>query len=315
MSIVVYCTNFRNKSEIHIAQGKQRESRKGVNMKIINDGKLNLFLLEEALKKPTVYTKSTAKFWDDEYIASQMIQFHLNPEVEAASRTPVVIKKETDFIIKSTLMKDKDVLDLGCGPGLYVNGFAKKAKCVLGIDLSQNSISYAKNTIAHENSNVDFITMNYLTMELHQKFDIITLIYYDFGALDFSDQRRLLRNVHEVLRPNGYFVFDVLSDQADHEESSSIRFYQKGFWSPDPYMEIHLKMEYKDPMVRGSQYTLLNEQAELRIMRIYDQLYSKEEITQLLTESGFEVIGCYADLSGKIWTKDSKTMGIIAQKI
>ena len=283
-------------------------------MNIINAGLLNFSALDDAFKKPEVYTKSTSKFWDDDYIAKQMLEFHLNPSVEAASKKASTIQAETKFIIKSTSMKNKDVLDLGCGPGLYVAEFAKSARSVLGIDLSQNSIDYANDTVASKYTNVRFKRMNYLSLEDKEAFDIATLIFYDFGALDFHDQRLLLQKIHEALRPGGLLVFDVLSDQAEHPESFSISFNSKSFWSPEPTMEAHRKMVYTDPLVRGDQYTLISETGELRIIRVYDRLFSKQEITDLLEEAGFDVVTLVNDLSGTPFSSDSKTMGIIAKK-
>lgn len=283
-------------------------------MNIINAGLLNFSALDDAFKKPEVYTKSTSKFWDDDYIAKQMLEFHLNPSVEAASKKASTIQAETKFIIKSTSMKKKDVLDLGCGPGLYVAEFAKSARSVLGIDLSQNSIDYANDTVAPKCTNVRFKRMNYLSLEDKEAFDIATLIFYDFGALDFHDQKGLLLKIHEALRPGGHLVFDVLSDQAEHPESFSINIKSKSFWSPEPTMEAHRKMFYRDPLVRGDQYTLISETGELRIIRVYDRLFSKQEITDLLEEAGFDVVTLVNDLSGTPFSSDSKTMGIIAKK-
>lgn len=283
-------------------------------MNIINDGTLNFSALEEAFKTPEVYAKSTAKFWDDDYIAKQMLDFHLNPEVEAASKKKTTIEAETKFIIKTTAMKNKDVLDLGCGPGLYVSGFAKVAKSVTGIDLSQNSIDHANATIAPANPNVFFKRMNYLSLEDKAIADIVTLIYYDFGALDFHDQKLLLQKIHQALTPQGILVLDVLSDQAEQTESFQISFKSKSFWSPEPTMEAHRKMVYRNPLVRGDQYTILTESGELRNIRVYDRLFTQAEITGLLEEAGFDVVGLYADLSGTPWNPTSKTMGLFAQK-
>lgn len=38
------------------------------------------------LDRPPIYTKTSVKFWDDEYISQQMLEAHLNPDFEGASR-------------------------------------------------------------------------------------------------------------------------------------------------------------------------------------------------------------------------------------
>ena len=69
-------------------------------MKIINDNKINLDLLKNCLEKPQIFDRSTHKFWDDEYVSEQMLKYHLNPDIEAASKTKQTIESEADFIIK-----------------------------------------------------------------------------------------------------------------------------------------------------------------------------------------------------------------------
>ncbi|WP_312810974.1 hypothetical protein [Sedimentibacter sp.] len=71
--------------------------------------------------KPKLYEPSTAPFWDDENISKYMLDAHLNPNIEAASRQLDFIKKSVEWI--STMFKntsEKRLLDLGCGPGIYV---------------------------------------------------------------------------------------------------------------------------------------------------------------------------------------------------
>ncbi len=283
-------------------------------MKILDNGQLNFIALEEALKKPAVYTKSTAKFWDDDHISKQMLQFHLNPAVEAASKKAATITSEVRHIVKVTKMKHKTVLDLGCGPGLYVKEFADHAASVVGVDMSAHSIDYATEHVGSEKSNVLFKNLNYLTLDETAAYDVITLIFYDFGALNFQEQTSLLKVVHQALKPNGIFVFDVLTTHCPHPESTSTKFYRSGFFSPDPYMEIHQSLFYSESSVRGDQYVLISESGDLRIIRNYDRLFTETSITKQLNEAGFTILELTANLSGDALTSESTTMGIFAKK-
>jgi SAM-dependent methyltransferase len=285
-------------------------------MKILDQNKIDFIALKEAIAKPRPYQKSTAKFWDDPHIAKQMLNYHLDPEVEAASKKAKTIQAETAFII-STIQLDqsKSMIDLGCGPGLYADEFAKVAGSVLGIDLSQNSIDYATQTVLPHHHNLSFKQMNYLDLEDKSLYDLATLIYYDFGALNLHEQDDLLSRIHRALKKNGTLVLDVLSDQARHEESMELKFYPSGFFSDEPYIEIHRKFVFKDPLIRADQYTLIDEAGHTRIIRNYDRLYTMSEITNLLMDHGFRITGLYRNLQGDPYTVDSTTMGIFAQKI
>lgn len=285
-------------------------------MNIVSNNKIDMSKLKIMLDKPALFEKSTDKFWDDEHISEQMLKLHLNPDVESASKTKNTIADETNFIINRTgINSDKGVLDLGCGPGLYVEEFAKTGAKVIGVDLSERSINYANTTIRPQYINADFIKMNYLDMEFQEAFDIVTLIFYDFCALSTEEQKKLLAKIHEALKDNGVFVFDVVSENRKCSPSTSISVCDGGFWSPNPYIEILQTSIYEEPKIEGLQYTIIDEDGAARIIRLYHRLFSLAEITKMLKESHFRVEGVYKNLKGEAVSEDSETFGIIARKV
>lgn len=284
-------------------------------MRIIDNNKLNLHLLKNSITKPEIFAKSTDKFWDDEYISEQMLKFHLNPDIEAASKTKETIETEAEFIIKSTSMSDgKVILDLGCGPGLYVKEFAKTGALVTGIDLSDRSINYANKNIKPEYRNTLFTKMNYLDINYKESFDIATLIFYDFCALNTNEQNILLEKIHTALKDNGLFIFDIVTENKKTLKSTNISVCEEGFWSPKPYVEILNIYLYEDPKTEGLQYAIIAEDGSTRIIRIYHRLFSLAEITEMLNENGFKVEKVFKNLKGDPFNKDSETYGIIARK-
>lgn len=285
-------------------------------MRIIDNNKIDLAALKNCLSRPEIFTKSTAKFWDDQHISGQMLKFHLNPEVEAASKTKATIEAETDLIIKLTeLDSTKSVIDLGCGPGLYVKEFAKTGAKVLGVDLSSRSVNYANENIKPAFTNVNFIEMNYLDLNFHASFDLATLIFYDFCALNTDDQKRLLSRVHQGLKDNGFLIFDVVSDNWKTSSSTNITICEAGgFWSPDPYIEIKNTFCYEDPKTEGVQYTIIDENGIIKVIRLYHRLFGLEEITELLNDHHFTVEKVYRNLKGDALRDGSETYGIIARK-
>jgi len=103
-------------------------------------------------QRPIPFTPGEPLFWNDPHISAQMLKAHLDPKIEAASRTPETIDRSVQWILDTIALKaDDKVLDLGCGPGLYASRFAHAGLQVTGVDYSHNSIEYARR-YAIENS-------------------------------------------------------------------------------------------------------------------------------------------------------------------
>lgn len=172
-------------------------------------------LLQPYMKKPAIYSPSTAKFWDDPHISKGMLEAHLDPDTSEASRKPDFIMKSVRWIAETfPPAQYPALLDLGCDPGIYAEQFHVAGYWVTGVDLSERSIHYAQDSAAQNKLDIQYQRDNYLELSLHGEYDLITMIYCDFGALPDGDRAKLLRKIHGLLRPGGCFLFDVFSSAA-----------------------------------------------------------------------------------------------------
>ena len=82
--------------------------------------------LEKRLEPPMMDAESDPVFWQDEYISKKLLAVHLDPHDDLASRKPGFMDRSAGWI--GSLMPPAlypRLLDLGCGPGLYAQRFAK----------------------------------------------------------------------------------------------------------------------------------------------------------------------------------------------
>ena len=100
-------------------------------------------------------------------------------------------------------LKGKNVLDLGCGPGIYAKILSKKGAKVKGIDISDKEIEIARK----DNPKIDFEVGTIEKLPYKNKSFDVVLSALVLEYLD--DWTRVLSEVKRVLKKGGFFVFSM----------------------------------------------------------------------------------------------------------
>ncbi|WP_029502920.1 class I SAM-dependent methyltransferase [Lachnoclostridium phytofermentans] len=273
----------------------------------------NLFT---ALCKPPIYTKTEVPFWDDEYISKQMLDAHLNPEIDAASRRLEFIDNSVEWIRQMVPPSEYPTLiDLGCGPGLYAERFTKMGYRVTGIDFSKCSIDYAKQTASSKQLDISYKYQNYLEINLGETFDFATLIYCDYGALSTEDRRIILNRAYQHLRPGGKLLFDVFTMKKYEkvkEQQTWWVCHKNGFWRADEHIEMNASYKYLDHVILD--LTVVISKNDITPYYIWDTCFTKESLIQEVERSGFKVRGIFGDVTGSMYQPESETIAILLEK-
>lgn len=283
-------------------------------MHILHDHQLQINLLADLGQRPPLFEGATVDFWRDPHIAQQMLTFHLNPDVEAASRRPADIARIVHWLYdRLSLAPGSALLDLGCGPGLYCWRLAEKGLRVTGVDFSENSIRYAREHDPH----TTYIYQDYLTLDAANQFDAVTLIYGDYCVLNDSQRARLLGIVRRALKPGGWFAFDVSTEvhhAAQGEQATWEAAPAGGFWRPGPHLVLTQTFLYSDADTALDQYAVIEPSGLCTVYRNWFRYFSPATITAELEAGGFTVDGLYSDLTGTPLTADSVWLGVIARR-
>ena len=269
-------------------------------------------------KKPKLFERSDQKFWDDPHISKKMLEVHIDPEFDAASRSYEFMEESIDWLVERILTeKDQNILDLGCGPGFYSKGLAEKGYSVTGIDLSKRSIEYAKAQIENEELDVEYKVQNFLELDYEQNYDAIIMMYCELGALTNQERDKILEIVNRALKPGGLFVFDVFTanKREEHELDKTWDAVQQGFWAESPYLSLTETFFYPEADTYLNQTIVVNENDETSLYRIYEHYYNKETITKVLDNFGFINHSFYSDLAGKKYSSNSRTLAVVTEKL
>lgn len=100
---------------------------------------------------PTPWVEGDNIPWQDPAFSERMLVEHLSQEHDRASRRASSIDAHVCFIGEqiSGLGRAR-ILDLGCGPGLYLHRLARLGHRGHGIDFSPAAINYARKVAAQE---------------------------------------------------------------------------------------------------------------------------------------------------------------------
>ena len=265
--------------------------------------------LKKYMTKPKLYAPSTNKFWDDEHISKGMLEAHLDPNWDAATRKPEFLDKSVNWISKiAPSSQYKFLLDLGCGPGLYAERFSSAGYSVTGVDFSKRSIAYAKDQMLLNRSNIEYLYQNYLTINYVEQFDVITLIYCDYAVLPITDRLILLRKVYQALRPNGKFIFDVFTPLMRKDESHSWQYYEEGgFFSEKPYICLESVYQYDEDNTELRQYIVITKET-VNCYNIWDHFFTKEALLSEIQSAGFSAFEFFDDVAGRKFSDTGETI-------
>lgn len=256
---------------------------------ILQKNRLDLDLLKNLTCRPRLFEKGTAVLWDDTHISKNMLKAHLDPDTDAASRKYAIIDSTLDWIAKNFLNGKSNILDLGCGPGLYAKKLAELGHNVVGIDFSKRSIEYATKDAKENNLSIQYLYQNYLDINYENEFDLIILIYCDFGVLNNEERNLLLTKIHKALRPNGLFIFDIFNEKypGTKEYDNSWAIESKGFWSEGTYLSLTETFHYPTENAVAEQYVIITNDGEIKTYRNWNRYYSKNSIGNILNQFKF----------------------------
>lgn len=245
------------------------------------------------IKNPSLFTSGTDFMWTHPHISKQLLEVHLNPDINLASRQPATIDKTVKWLESNIGNRRSSILDLGCGPGLYCEKLAGNGHSVIGVDISENSISYARESAQKESLNIKYKCANYLNLDFeNEQFDLVMMIFTDFGVLKPDDQCLLLEKVFQWLKPGGKFIFDVMAESGFKKVSASKTWdvEESGFWRDEPCFVLSEIRPYNDVSVILSQYIILEDDKSPSVYRFWTQYFTNKKINSLFESKCYSKI-------------------------
>lgn len=220
------------------------------------------------------------KEWFEEWFDSPY--YHLlyaNRSIEEAE------KFITRIVDKLNIPPGAKVLDIACGKGRHSRTLAKLGFNVTGIDLSHNSISYARQ---FESDNLHFQEWDMRCTYRHNGFDYAFNLFSSFGYFkDDADDFAVIKACAEDLKPGGTLVIDYMNTQCTIKNMHKRDIIQRD------NIQFHIQKKVADGFIKkkiefiadGEHHSY---EEQLKIINLY-------RFETMLKDAGFELTQLFGD--------------------
>ena len=256
-----------------------------------------LHLARELSTPPPCFERRGTLFWRQEWSSRKALNVQLDHSKGEGARSREIAEAQTDAIIELLGESPKRLLDLGCGPGYHLAAFASRGAFATGLDVSPAAIRWAREvhgTLDSQSaSKVEIVEGDMLaTPWEEQRYDLITLLFGEYGLLVPSERRVLLQKVGRSLRSGGHLILELFSQPVDEvvEEKSWEYVEEDGFWSGEPYLELTTTVCYQEEQAVLHRFWLITESEERREERIWECSMDEPLIGREARESGLSVV-------------------------
>ena len=237
--------------------------------------------------------------WFKEWFDSEY--YHLLYNNRNHTEAEQFIQKLAAFL---KLAEDSKVLDLACGKGRHSISLSKYYLHVTGLDISANSICYAKQ---FENEKLHFAEHDMRLPFGSIMYNAVFNLFTSFGYFNAEyENLKVLRNIHASLKVNGIFVLDFLNAELVKNNLVANEQQVREGVTFDVERKISNGQIIKDISFEACNST---HQFQEKV-----QYLTKDKLVDLLTKSGFEILNIFGNYNLEEFSVTSSRCILIAKK-
>ena len=196
----------------------------------------------------------------------------------------------------ANLAPQTSVLDMACGAGRHAISFSKKRVKGTAVDLSQRLLAEAKKNAIEAGVNIDFVLSDILDYQSVQQFDLIVNLFTSIGYFEKDDENfAVLKKAYSLLKKEGYFVLDYFNKD----------FLLKNLVPTSMISENGLKITQNRSILGNRVIKKITIEKNGSIDEFYEsvRLYSYEEMSRMLIQTGFDIKKEMGDFYGNPFEK------------
>ncbi|MBR4306076.1 MAG: methyltransferase domain-containing protein [Ruminiclostridium sp.] len=207
------------------------------------------------------------------------------------------------------------LLDLACGTGSISREMKKLGYDVIGVDLSVDMLSVAKE---QEHEGIEYLCQDMCALDMYGTVDTTICVLDSINHLDGKeDILNCFKSVSLFTDPDGLFLFDINTVKKHREILSDNTYvydvekvycvWQNFYTSPEERDRVDICLDIFSEQEDGSYLRFAEDFSEIAL--------PLAEVESLLIESGFEVIDKYEYMTEKSGNEDSEKVLFCCRKI
>jgi SAM-dependent methyltransferase len=102
-----------------------------------------------------------------------------------------------------------ELLDLACGHGRIANPLAERGVRVTGLDATPHFLELARKDASERGVDVEYVEGDMRSLPWSERFDRVLCWFTSFGYFDDDENRQVLAEAHEALKPGGLFAVEM----------------------------------------------------------------------------------------------------------
>jgi SAM-dependent methyltransferase len=241
--------------------------------------------------------------WNDPAFSERMLKEHLSQSHDGASRRFEIIDRHVRWLHEVVLLgQPSRILDLGCGPGLYLQRLAFLGHDCVGIDYSPASVAHARAAADREGVNIQYMLEDIRNAEFGAGFDLIMVIWGEFNVFSPPDANALVNKAAAALCDSGQLVLEVHSFDSIRRQGNAASKWgasRSGLFCGSPHIWLEERFWDETRHAATTRYFVLD--ATSSTVKAYassSQAYTNEELCTLLKACGFSEVTRHASLTG-----------------
>lgn len=179
-------------------------------------------------------------------------------------------------------------LDAGCGGGWFTRAFIRAGYRTTGLDVSPEMLDFAQEQALKQGARGEYLLGDITNFRSPKKYDFVTAVNDCINYIPKTKLKNAFRNVKNLLKKEGIFLFDVSSEKKFREKIANT----VSVDDRDEVTYMSFNRAEKDGVTM--EVTLFVKERDGKYVRLEEThrqyAYSEEEIVRALEESGFSVL-------------------------